>query len=306
MEKEFIEINSTVESDDETVEEIIMETFSAESPENMVSEEKGSVKVTSTDSSTVDPKGDLNKTESTESVPSKKKWSRRNRRPKRKNVKKENSNLKQTEPKLKGKVADSYSCADNCEPGTSKIKHPRKHSASNERKRRDQFSRITQAELDVFFSKSKSGGINSCLFRNKQDDPDVIVRNKARLAIQGFDQVEGLDYDEVHAPVARLEAIRMMRKKFERRSLREVKMFLGLQVHQNKDMKCTSAGCQFLGDSLISWQCKKQQLTFAAEAKCVTASAAYCSQVLWIQHQLKDYGLTYLNSTTYFDNDYLF
>ena len=80
-------------------------------------------------------------------------------------------------------------------------------------------------------------------------------------------------------------------------------MFLGTQVHQNRDMKCTSAGYQFLGDSLISWQCKKQQLTFAAEAKCVAASAACCSQVLWIQHQLKDYGLTYLNSTTYFDND---
>ena len=93
----------------------------------------------------------------------------------------------------------------------------------------------------------------------------------------------------------------MMRKKFEMSSLGEVKMFLGTQVRQNRDMKCTSAGCQFLGDSLISWQCKKQQLTFAAEAKCVTASAAYCSQVLWIQHQLKDYGLTYLNSTTYFD-----
>ena len=84
-------------------------------------------------------------------------------------------------------------------------------------------------------------------------------------------------------------------------SLGEVKMFLGTHIRQNRDMKCTSAGYQFLGDSLISWQCKKQQLTFAAEAKCVTAFAVCCSQVLWIQHQLKDYGLTYLNSTTYFD-----
>ncbi|KAJ0917993.1 putative transcription factor interactor and regulator CCHC(Zn) family [Helianthus annuus] len=156
MEKESMEIDTTVESDDETVEEIIVETFSVDTPENMVSEEKGSVKVTSTDSSTVDPKGDLNKSKSTESVPFKRKRSRRNKRPKRKNVKRENSNLKQTEPKLKGKVADTYSLADNYEPGSSKIKHPRKHSASNERKRRDQFSRITQAELDVFFSKRQT------------------------------------------------------------------------------------------------------------------------------------------------------
>ncbi|XP_022014044.1 histone-lysine N-methyltransferase, H3 lysine-79 specific-like [Helianthus annuus] len=153
MEKESIEINSTVESDDETVEEIVVETFSADSSEDMVSKENENVKVTSTDSSFIDPKSDLNKTESTESVPRKRKRSRRNRRLKRKNAKRENPNLKQTEPKLKGKVADTYSCADTREPGSSKNKHPQKHSVSNEWKRRDQFSRITQAELDVFFLK---------------------------------------------------------------------------------------------------------------------------------------------------------
>ncbi|XP_076912713.1 uncharacterized protein LOC143571083 [Bidens hawaiensis] len=45
------------------------------------------------------------------------------------------------------------------------------------------------------------------VFRNKQDDTGVIVRNKARLVVRGFRQVEGLDYTEVYAPVARLEAI---------------------------------------------------------------------------------------------------
>ncbi|XP_021991161.1 dentin sialophosphoprotein-like [Helianthus annuus] len=137
MEKESIEINSTVESDDETVEEIIVENFSADSSEDMVSKEKEDVKVTSTDSSFIDPKSDLNKTESTEFVPPKRKRSCRNRRPKRKNAKRENPNLKQTELKLKGKVTDTYSFADSCEPGSSKNKHPQKHSASNEWKRRD-------------------------------------------------------------------------------------------------------------------------------------------------------------------------
>ena len=45
------------------------------------------------------------------------------------------------------------------------------------------------------------------VFRNKQDENGIIVRNKARLVAQGYSQVEGLDFDETFAPVARLEAI---------------------------------------------------------------------------------------------------
>jgi hypothetical protein len=36
------------------------------------------------------------------------------------------------------------------------------------------------------------------------------VRNKARLFAQGFNQVEGLDFREIFAHVARLEAIRIL------------------------------------------------------------------------------------------------
>ena len=45
------------------------------------------------------------------------------------------------------------------------------------------------------------------VFRNKLDDAGVIIRNKARLVAKGFTLIEGLDYDETFAPVARLEAI---------------------------------------------------------------------------------------------------
>ncbi|XP_074319522.1 putative mitochondrial protein AtMg00820 [Silene latifolia] len=48
------------------------------------------------------------------------------------------------------------------------------------------------------------------VFRNKLDDAGVIVRNKARLVVQGYNQQEGIDYDETFAPVARLEAIRLL------------------------------------------------------------------------------------------------
>ena len=42
------------------------------------------------------------------------------------------------------------------------------------------------------------------------DENGIIVRNKARLVSQGFNQEEGINYEETFALVARLEAIRML------------------------------------------------------------------------------------------------
>ncbi|GJU04667.1 putative ribonuclease H-like domain-containing protein, partial [Tanacetum coccineum] len=47
------------------------------------------------------------------------------------------------------------------------------------------------------------------VFRNKKDERGIVVKNKARLVAQGYTQEEGIDYDEVFAPVARIEAIRL-------------------------------------------------------------------------------------------------
>ncbi|GJV42370.1 putative ribonuclease H-like domain-containing protein [Tanacetum coccineum] len=47
------------------------------------------------------------------------------------------------------------------------------------------------------------------VFRNKRDERGTIIKNKARLVAQGYRQEEGVDYDEVFAPVARIEAIRL-------------------------------------------------------------------------------------------------
>ncbi|GKA86974.1 retrovirus-related pol polyprotein from transposon TNT 1-94 [Tanacetum coccineum] len=47
------------------------------------------------------------------------------------------------------------------------------------------------------------------VYRNKKDDRGIVVRNKARLVVQGYTQEEGIDYDKVFAPVARIEAIRL-------------------------------------------------------------------------------------------------
>ena len=45
------------------------------------------------------------------------------------------------------------------------------------------------------------------IFKNKTDETGTIVRNKARLVAQGYTQVEGIDFDETFAPVARIESI---------------------------------------------------------------------------------------------------
>ncbi|GJW99204.1 putative reverse transcriptase, RNA-dependent DNA polymerase [Tanacetum coccineum] len=46
-------------------------------------------------------------------------------------------------------------------------------------------------------------------FKNKKDEKGIVIRNKARLVAQGYIQEEGIDYNEVFAPVARIKAIRL-------------------------------------------------------------------------------------------------
>jgi hypothetical protein len=48
------------------------------------------------------------------------------------------------------------------------------------------------------------------VWKNKEGEKGEVVRNKSRLVTQGFSQKEGIDYEETFAPVARLEAIRIL------------------------------------------------------------------------------------------------
>ncbi|GJV67854.1 anticodon-binding aminoacyl-tRNA synthetase, class 1a [Tanacetum coccineum] len=111
------------------------------------------------------------------------------------------------------------------------------------------------------------------ILKNKRDAKGIVVRNKARLVAQGHRQEEGIDYDEVFAPVARIEAIRLflafasymgfmftgvvksllwssssskglawcdefevlMKGEFEMSAMGELTFFLGLQVKQEPD-----------------------------------------------------------------------
>nr|GEV80867.1 hypothetical protein [Tanacetum cinerariifolium] len=129
---------------------------------------------------------------------------------------------------------------------------------------------ITKGLILVDLPKGKKVIGTKWVFRNKKDERDILIKNKARLVAQGYTQEEGIDYDEVFALVARIEAIKLIKEevyvcqplefedldhpdkvslrkdrldliyqeakdKFQMSSLRELTLFLELQVKQKED-----------------------------------------------------------------------
>ncbi|KAJ0820166.1 putative RNA-directed DNA polymerase [Helianthus annuus] len=84
-----------------------------------------------------------------------------------------------------------------------------------------------------------------------------------------------------------------------------------LEGYSDSDFECckvnaksTTAGCQFFGSRLVTWQCKKQTSVALStcEAEYVSANSC-CSQILWIQQKMRDYGLKFLNTPLFVDNE---
>ncbi|GAU32707.1 hypothetical protein TSUD_101280 [Trifolium subterraneum] len=220
------------------------------------------------------------------------------------------------------------------------------------------------------------------VFRNKLDENGKVVRNRARLVAQGYNQQERIDYDETFAPVASQEKyVNDLLKKYKMNeakimstpmhpstsldkdekgkdvSEKEYRGMIGsllyltasrpdivfavglcarfqtspkeshliavkrifrylvgtpdvglwykkgsnfdLQAYCDADYagdkierKSTSGACQFLGEALVSWCCRKQNTIALSttEAEYVAASNC-CSQVIWIKNQLEDFSL---------------
>jgi hypothetical protein len=61
------------------------------------------------------------------------------------------------------------------------------------------------------------------VWKNKEGEKGEVVRNKSRLVAQGFSEKNGIEYEETFAPVARLEAIRILLAFFVAK---------GLKLHQ--------------------------------------------------------------------------
>ena len=69
------------------------------------------------------------------------------------------------------------------------------------------------------------------------------------------------------------------------------------------DRKSTSRDCFYVGNNLVSWMSKKQNsiLLSTTEAKYIVAGS-YCTQLLWMQKLLHDYGICQEHLTIYCDN----
>ncbi|GJW67391.1 zf-CCHC domain-containing protein [Tanacetum coccineum] len=74
----------------------------------------------------------------------------------------------------------------------------------------DNKCRVTFSEHDSEITKDGKVIGTKWVFRNKLDENGIVSRNKARLVVQGYNQQEGIDYDETYALVARLESIRIL------------------------------------------------------------------------------------------------
>nr|GEY04897.1 copia protein [Tanacetum cinerariifolium]GEY14372.1 copia protein [Tanacetum cinerariifolium] len=111
------------------------------------------------------------------------------------------------------------------------------------------------------------------VFRNKLDENGIVSRNKARLVTQGYNQQEGIDYNETYASVARLESIRILldyayaldfklfqmdvKSKFLNGFINEEYADSG-HVGDYVDQKSTSGIFTFVRCCLASWFSKKQ------------------------------------------------
>nr|GFA25281.1 hypothetical protein [Tanacetum cinerariifolium] len=123
---------------------------------------------------------------------------------------------------------------------------------------------------------------------NKKDERGIVIRNKARLVAQEHTQDEVINYDEVFAPVARIEAIRLFLA---------YASFMGFMVYQTDVKSVFLYGTieeevyvyQPSGFEDPDYPDKTVVATTSTKAEYV-ASASGCAQVLWIQNQLMDYG----------------
>nr|GEY05131.1 retrovirus-related Pol polyprotein from transposon TNT 1-94 [Tanacetum cinerariifolium] len=205
----------------------------------------------------------------------------------------------------------------------------------------DQFARLKVWRL-VPRPEGKSVIKTKWIFKNKNDESSLVIRNKARLVAVGYSQQEGIDYDETFAPVARIEAIRFflayaahkdftvfqmdVKTSFLNGILKEEvyvgqpPCFVSKQYTNHVyaldkalydadhagchlDRKSTSGSVQFLSDKLVCWSSKKQNYVSISTAESEYVTVfGCCAQVLWMRTQLTDYGFFYDKVPIYYDS----
>jgi hypothetical protein len=75
----------------------------------------------------------------------------------------------------------------------------------------EELNNFTRNEVWSLVERPKKNVIGTkWVFWNKQDEHGIVTRNKAKLDAQGLTQIEGINFGETYALVARLESIRML------------------------------------------------------------------------------------------------
>nr|GEW31117.1 retrovirus-related Pol polyprotein from transposon TNT 1-94 [Tanacetum cinerariifolium] len=178
--------------------------------------------------------------------------------------------------------------------------------------------------------------------RNKRDETRIVIKNKARLVAQGYNQQESIDYDETFAPVARFEAIRIflafttymnfivyqmdIKSAFLNGKLKEVyvKQPLGFEssefpnhvckldkaLYRLKQVPRACLGLWYpkcLGFDLKGYS-DSNYAGCNMDRKSTSAEAEYvaavrcCANILWMKSQLIDYDIIYEKVPIFCDN----
>ncbi|XP_050876671.1 uncharacterized protein LOC127080394 [Lathyrus oleraceus] len=94
------------------------------------------------------------------------------------------------------------------------------------------------------------------IYKKKSDENGTVIRNKAWLVSQGYTQIEGVYFDEIFAPVSRLESIKNALRSVTYTKIQAISdgWYCDADWANNvADRKSTSRGCLFLGNNCISW-----------------------------------------------------
>ena len=76
----------------------------------------------------------------------------------------------------------------------------------------EELEQFMRNDVQTLVSRPKDTNVigTKWIFKNKSDASSNNTRNKARLVAQGYTQIEGIDFDETFAPIARIESIRLL------------------------------------------------------------------------------------------------
>ena len=112
---------------------------------------------------------------------------------------------------------------------------------------------------------------NKWVFKLKKNEKGEIVKRKARLVARGFNQIAGMDYDDIFAPVARIASLRVLlalaaRLKMTTRHMDVVTAFLHGDIDIEQYMECPEGFSEKEGDYV--WKLRKAIYGLKQASKC--------------------------------------